>query len=133
MSYLSRYRMSVTCSASVATYQTPSVIGGYLEAIRYTKASASGLATGATVYFTAISDIDAIDTSAAHDVLKFTGTSASQILFPRRENQSTAGASAGLGAARIPLAGDSLKLVVESGGANGRGTFDVYVEGRANW
>lgn len=129
--YLTRVRLNVTCTASGATVDSEPVLGGLLYAIRYTRASASGFATGATCAITAVSLASAPDIAAGHDILLFTGTSVSQILYPRREMQTTAGASAGaMGGVMIPLVDDKIRVTVASGSANGRGTFDFLIEGR---
>lgn len=129
--FLTRHRLNVTCTASAATYQTAPIIGGLLYAVRFTKASASAFATGATCVISAVAFASAPDIDVSHDILTFLGTSVSQIVYPRREMQSTAGATAGaLGGAMVPLVGDRIQVVVASGGANGRGTFDFFVEGR---
>ena len=128
--YLSRIRLNVTCTASGATVDSEPIQSGLLYAIRYTRASASGYATGATCDFTAVALASAPDIAVTHDLLKFTGTSASQILYPRREMQTTAGASAGaMGGAMIPLVGDRIRVTIGTGGASGKGTFDVLIDG----
>lgn len=131
MTYLTRYRLSVTCTASDATYQTDPILGGQLYAIRYSKASASAFATGSTCIISAVAVTSGVDADITQNFLTFTGTSVSQMLYPRADAQTTAGASnTTLGGVMLPLVDDRLKVVVASGGANGRGTFDFYVMGR---
>lgn len=129
--FLTRHRVNVTCTASGATVDSEPIIGGLLYAVRFTKASASGIATGATCDISAVSVASAPDIAVTHDILKFTGTSASQIIYPRREMQTTAGATAGaMGGAMIPLVDDKIRIVIGTGGASGKGTFDFLIEGR---
>ena len=129
--YLTRHRLNVTCTASGATYETEPFIGGLLYAVRFTKASASAIASGATCVISVVSIASAPDIAVSHDVLTFVGTSASQIIYPRREMQTTAGASAGaMGGVMIPLVDDKIRVTVASGGASGKGTFDFLIEGR---
>jgi hypothetical protein len=125
MTYISRFRLNVTCTASAAAY-SQWVEGGLLHAIRYTPATASGFATGSTVYVTA----SPLATGPSHDILKFTGTSAAAMLYPRVERHTTAGATGALGVCEIPLAKEHLRLEVQSGGTSGQGQFDFYIEGR---
>lgn len=128
--YLSRVRLNINCTASGATVDSEPVQSGLLYAIRYTRASASGYATGATCDISAVALASAPDIAVTHDILKFTGTSASQILYPRREMQTTAGASGGaMGGVMIPLVGDKIRVVIGTGGASGKGTFDFLIEG----
>ena len=129
--YLSRVRINVTCTASGATVDSEPVLGGLLYAVRFTKASASGIASGATCVISAVSVASAPDIAVTHDILTYLGTSASQIVYPRREMQTTAAASAGaMGGVMIPLVDDKIRVTVASGGASGKGTFDFYIEGR---
>mgnify|MGYP001561311660 CR=1 FL=1 len=135
MGMVERIRVSVTCTASAAQYDTY-IRGGYFVAVRYATASGSPFATGATVYFRAAGGSSGGATGfasgPAHDILKMTNTSVPNIMFPRAEPWSTAGATIGgasVGTIRYPLAQEQLRINVEGGGASGRGIFDLYVEG----
>lgn len=122
---LFRRRVNVTCTASAASYQEW-VESAYFVGMRYTTATASMFATGATVYLTA----SPLATGPSLDILKFTGTSAGQFVAPRAKTQTTAGATGGdLLQVQIPLAKEYLKLTVEGGGASGVGIFDFYFDG----
>lgn len=125
MTYVTRHLMAVTCTASGATY-TQHIIGGFLHAIRYTPATASAFASGATCTIS----IAPLATGPSHDVLTFTGTSAAAMLYPRRESHTSAGATGGTSGQLIPIADEFIRLTVASGGASGQGRFEFYVQGR---
>ena len=123
-------RVGVTCTASNASVFSAPVQGGLLFGINYTKASASAFATGSTCTISFVGNTSSVDMDVSWDIMTFTGSSLSQVLYPRREMQTTAGASAGaMGGVMIPLVDGRVKINVASGGANGRGTFDLLIEG----
>lgn len=124
MPNLNRFTFNVTCTASNATY-TQYIARGYLEAIRYTTATASAFATGATASIAIVPESG----NALTEVVTFVGTSVAAMLFPRREGHTTAGATGGHLGQRIPIVGELIRLRVASGGAAGRGIFDFYVDG----
>lgn len=125
--FITRQRISALCTASAAT-NTIYVIGGLLHAIRYTTATAEAFATGSTCI------VDVVGASgssgALHEILRFTGTSAAAMLYPRYERHTSAGATGALGVVAVPIAEEYIRLRVEGGGASGRGTFDFLIEGR---
>lgn len=128
MSYISRSRVRVTCTASGATYDTPIAQGGLLYAFHYVLGTASNIATGASCKLTAVGP----GGLGSRQILTFTNTSVESMIFPRFESNTTAGATAGSsGVIMYPLsAGDLLRLQVESGGVSGQGTFDYFLEGQ---
>lgn len=130
MTFLRRVRIAATCTASNATVFSEPVQGALLHSVLFTKSSASGWATGATCVLSFVGLTSAIDTDVSWDVLTFVGTSLSQMIYPRREMQTTAAASGGaMGGVMIPAVDGKFKLTVASGGASGRGTFDLFLEG----
>lgn len=133
MTYIQRFRMDVTCTASSATlYQY--VEGGLLYGIGYVPGTASALADGATCYIDFISDIraSAADDVTTHHGMTFVNASAAAFWFPRNKAWTTALASAAdlLDCPMIPLANEHIRLVVASGGASGHCHFDFYVAGK---
>ena len=131
MSYVSRFRVDATCTASAATIDTPVTMGGLFYGMRYTPGTASGLATGSTCTLAVIGPSGVGNVN----ILTFTGTSAAALIFPRFEMHTTAGATAGgttAGSfARMPVgAGDLIRLTIASGGASGNAHFDLYLEGQ---
>lgn len=126
--YVSRKRLSVTCTASGATYFAEVTQGGLFYGMRYTPGTASAFATGSTCQLSVVGP----GGLGAVNILLFTGTSAAAMLFPRFDSHTTAGVSGGTsGTIMMPLsAGDALKLTVASGGASGNGHFDLFLAGQ---
>lgn len=130
MTFVDRIRLSVTCTASNATVDT-FVRGGFLYAIRYSTASASAFATGATATFSIAGAASGIASAPSHEVLTLTNTSVAGMYYPRRKGHTTAGATAAdvTDGVLVPLSNEFVRLTVASGGANGRGVFDLYITG----
>jgi hypothetical protein len=132
MAHLTRYRLAVTCTASGATV-LQYVEGGLLHSWAYTPGTASAFASGSTTLIDFISDIRSGAVGVAtHHGITFTGSSAATHNMPRIKPLTLAGATAAdmTNGLPIPLAQEHIRLVVASGGANGIGFFDFYVEGR---
>lgn len=128
---LTKISVNVTCTASNATVDTPVPITGYLYAIRYTKATASAVATGSTCTFTVLSAVSGTN-GPMHDIGTFVGTSANGWFFPRYGVHTSAFASGGAtGLTMMPLSGELIRTNIASGGASGVARFDFYIEGFA--
>ena len=126
MSYIARHVLEiVTDSSGDATAFTPHV-DGIIQAIRYIDGDFD---TGGTITITA-------DKSGL-DVLAVANTSADGTYYPRAAAQNTTAGELNYGSATgapiptgIPVAGESLKVVVANGGDSASGTLHFYVEGR---
>ena len=133
MTYISKVRVGVTCTASAATYLVP-VDGGFLYAIGYTPGTASGFATGSTTLIDVISDIRATALGpTTHGGITFTNSSVAGFFYPRQKPQTTALATAAdlTNAQMIPIATPGhIRIVVASGGASGNAWFDFFLQSR---
>jgi hypothetical protein len=125
--FITKKTVNVLCTASAAT-NLVHVIGGLLHAVRYTTATAENLATGSTCIIDVVGSSGA--SGALHEIVRFTGTSAAAMLYPWRERHTSAGATGALGVVPIPVAEEYVRIRVESGGASGRGQFDLFFQGR---
>ena len=129
MSYISKTRVGVTCTASGATVDTLVRGGGLFYGVAYTLGTASAFATGAGF---SLSRVGPGGLGSAVICAWGVATAPSE-KYPRFEGHTSAGATAASGsyANMMPLAaGDILRIVVASGGASGNGWFDLYVEGQ---
>ena len=129
MTYIRRIDVNVTCTASNATVDSDPIRGGLLYAIRYTPATASAFATGATCTFDVITAASGLN-GPTHNIGTFTNTSVAGMFFPRYGVHTSAFASGGTtGLTQIPLSNECIRIRVASGGASGVGRFSFYIEG----
>ncbi len=138
MGYINRVRipLAVTSSggASQTFYSSHLAFGGLVEAIRYTRATASGISTAANITLTAAeSGLTIWTATATGDVTR----------YPRGYAHDVSGGELGFTSAatpppipvRIPVGQEAMKVVVTSGGTGSGGaggvkaTLDIYLAG----
>jgi hypothetical protein len=128
MAYVKRHAVAVTTDASGdVTAYTPAV-NGFVHAVMYEPDGSSPLATGA--------DITVTGSVSAIPVVTVTNLGTSAVAkYPRDATADVADAASLYAAAgepveaRIPVADESVKIVVAQGGNAKSGTFHVYIEG----
>ena len=125
--------MSVTSSGgAVQNFYSSAALSGQVEAIKYSRATASGISTGAHFTITAEqSGLTILTATATGDVT----------WYPRDGAMNTSAVALGFssGAAppmvpvKIPLAQERMKVAVSSGGTGSGGglggTIDLYLSG----
>ncbi len=135
MGYVTRHRVAMTVTATggaAQAFYTSAVLSGEIQAIRYTRATSSGISTGAHFTITADqSGLTLLTATATGDVT----------WYPRAAAMDTSAAQLGMTSAAtppmvpvmIPLAAERAKINVTSGGtaSNGglSGTIDFYIDG----
>lgn len=140
MGYLQRIRVNATVTASGGSSQTfytsNLAYGGYLEAVVYTKATASGFSTAGHLTITAAnSGLELLNVTT-------TGTSGTAVwYFPRGKAEDTSHVQMGYTSAatppaipvNLPISAEPIKIVASSGGTASNGgvrfTLDFYVSG----
>ena len=135
MSYITRHRVALlatTSGGAVQNFFTSAVLSGQVEAIKYTRATASAIATGAHITITAeFSGLTILTATATGDVT----------WYPRAGAMDTSAVALGFssGAAppivptMIPLAQERMKIALSSAGTASNGglaaTVDLYLSG----
>lgn len=138
MGYIERHRVSLPVSVSAGATQaffTSRVVAGFVEAIRYTRATASALSTNAGLVITG--------ERSGIVILDVTATGDGRTWYPHGQAENVSGLGllgvstgdvSGIWPTKIPVAGERIKVEVASGGvASGvfsAGNFlDLYISG----
>lgn len=137
MAYIRRHTVNIAVTAvdgTTQSFQTTWIPHGFIEAIRYTRATASAVATNANLLITAgQSALTILNVTATGDFTR----------YPRAQANGVTGDALGFSSnaappivpVHIPVAGERINIQVSSGGAASaatdalRATVDLYIRG----